>query len=161
MQLLPNGAIVLMCGATGRGKTTALTTLACMARKLRFLGYRSTLKLKLHAHLHYEVSTLAADMSEIVDQLLCCFWTCFGAAGPLRMPQPGQSKQWKQGLDRHMRTTTLVERGGNPSWCGGSVHLHKPVRRVGCPYGDARADLSPVEFKAEASFEGGEDVAST
>ena len=39
--------------------------------------------------------------------------------------------------------------------------LHKPVRRVGCPYGDARADLSPVEFKAEASFEGGEDVAST
>ena len=27
------------------------------------------------------------------------------------------------------------------------------------PGGDARADLSPVEFKAEASFEGGEDVA--
>ena len=31
---------------------------------------------------------------------------------------------------------------------------------IGCHLGDARADLSPVEFKAEASFEGGEDVAS-
>ena len=56
---------------------------------------------------------------EFVSQLLCCFWTCFGAAGPLRMPQP--SEDWSAS-------------------------------------GDGRADLSPVEFKAEASFEGGEDV---
>ena len=62
---------------------------------------------------------LAFDL-EFVGQLLCCFWTCFGAAGPLRMPQ--SSEDW-------------------------------------AAPGDAHADLSPVEFKAQASFEGGEDVA--